>query len=144
MLLRWSDRETEKGEHQTLGDIEISTGFGPGPDVPGYVNRKIKMGEVTFHINTLTEWSQDVNEAAGNLTNKIRHQKVSKEVLELIAQNHQDNLSEETGVAALSLEALSELARAVPVLQRQLDTFLDYLAYLHDRAERLSDVVGSS
>lgn len=173
MLLRWTDRETEKGEHQTIWNIEISTGF--GPYVPGNVKWKIKKGELAFDIGTLTDWSQAVNEAAGNLTNKIRHLKISQKVLELIAQEHKTVYSEERERGAFRFEreghntvlskdsqselqaiaaehrrvrgsqrALHELGRAVPVLQRQSDTFLEFLAYLHDRSERLSDVVSLS
>lgn len=139
VTLHWSDRETSLFELKGLRHIEDKTGFGP----VGKRGLKPVGMEGRFDINTLTSWSQVVNEVAGNIGNKVRHQKVSLTVLGLIAKDDGldgiDNLPQDT--LRKYRDSLDNLRRALPLLERHLATYLDFLGYLKDRSERLSAVV---
>ncbi|KAH8912437.1 hypothetical protein BR93DRAFT_963612 [Coniochaeta sp. PMI_546] len=141
LLLQWSDRETSEFELRVVRHVEERTGFGPQPS--GKRGLQAAGMEGKFDINVLTSWSQAVNEVSGNISNKIRHQKISRAVLGMITEarglGHGEGTSESR--VEKQKQSLEELSRAVPLLERQLNTYLDYLSYLNDRAERLSAVL---
>lgn len=143
LLLQWSDRETSEFELRVVRHVEERTGFGPQPS--GKRGLQAAGMEGKFDINVLTSWSQAVNEVSGNISNKIRHQKISRAVLGMITEAR--GLGHGKGTSESRVEkqkqSLEELSRAVPLLERQLNTYLDYLSYLNDRAERLSAVVSA-
>lgn len=143
LMLQWSDRETSDFELQVVRHIEEKTGFGPQPS--GMRGLQAAGMGSKFDINVLTSWSQAVNEVSGNIGNKMRHQNISRTVLGMIIEarnlKHGDELPD--GVAEKHMNSLEELSLAVPLLDRQLNAYLDYLSYLKDRAERLSAVVSS-
>ncbi|OIW32029.1 hypothetical protein CONLIGDRAFT_678461 [Coniochaeta ligniaria NRRL 30616] len=141
LILQWSDRETSDFELGVVRHVETRTGFGPQPS--GMRGLSAAGMEGKFNINVLTSWSQAVNEVSGNIGNKIRHQKISGTVLGMITEasklRHNEGVPD--GMVEKHRHSLEELARAVPSLERHLNTYLDYLAYLKDRAERLSAVL---
>ncbi|KAB5532681.1 hypothetical protein GE09DRAFT_1227857 [Coniochaeta sp. 2T2.1] len=141
LVLQWSDRETSDFELQVVRSIETRTGF--GPQSSGLRGLQAARMDGKFNINVLTSWSQAVNEVSGNISNKIRHQKISKTVLDMITEAskmaHTEDIPE--GLLYKNQRSLDELGRAVPLLERQLNTYMDYLGYLKDRAERLSAVL---
>jgi hypothetical protein len=143
LMLQWSDRETSEFELRVIRYVEERTGFGPQPS--GKRGLQAAGMEGKFDINVLTSWSQAVNEVSGNIGNKIRHQKISRTVLGMITEarklRHGEALPD--SVVEKHQHSLEELSRAVPLLERQLNTYLDYLSYLKDRAERLSAVVSA-
>lgn len=143
LMLQWSDRETSDFELQVVRHIEEKTGFGPQPS--GMRGLQAAGMGSKFDINVLTSWSQAVNEVSGNIGNKMRHQNISRTVLGMIieARNLKHGAELPDGVAEKHMHSLEELSLAVPLLDRQLNAYLDYLSYLKDRAERLSAVVSS-
>jgi hypothetical protein len=141
LIQQWSDRETSGFELLVLREVEMETGFGPHPS--GFSGLQPGGMEGKFDINVLTSWSQRVNEVSGNIGNKIRHQKISMTVLKMIVEASQtktDKIASEF-IAQKQRQSLDELSRAVPFLERQLNTYVDFLAYLKDRADKLSAVV---
>lgn len=141
LMLKWSDRETSDVHLRVVRHVEERTGFGPHPS--GMRGLQAAGMEGKFDINVLTSWSQAVNEVSGNIGNMVRHQKISRTVLGMIADA---SWLEQSGGVPHSFpekhrRSLEALSRAVPLLERQLNTDLDYLGYLKDRAEKLSAVV---
>jgi hypothetical protein len=143
-MLQVSDRESEDFESKMVKYVEERTGFGPHPLGKRGLQAEDMKGE--FNINDLTSWSQTVNEVSGNISNKIRHQKISTLLLATIARDHKmkDTREIANGLVDKYLHSLEEISRAVPLLERHLATYLDYVAYVKERAERLSAVVSST
>ncbi|KAM7205229.1 hypothetical protein V8F33_001060 [Rhypophila sp. PSN 637] len=141
-LIRTFDTETGGWELPTIQHIEGKTGFGPHPSgwrgvAPlEYVNR--------FDINQLTSWLQAVNEVAGNIVNRGRHQKLG---LKLLAMIHDEYTRGETfGLTTTSSidrgkADLEVLQKAIVPIQRHISSYIEYCEYLKDRAERLANVL---
>ena len=83
----WFDEHTLVNLNQ-VRRIEGCTGFGPHTTIPPYHARRnaltVKnsyLSSNNLDIDTLMEFSQSVNEVAGNLSNKLRHLRVLQTML---------------------------------------------------------------
>ncbi|KAL8346215.1 hypothetical protein RB601_004004 [Gaeumannomyces tritici] len=136
-LTREFDHQTGRWELGTLREVETETGFGPHPHARANTARN-------FDIQQLTNWVQAVGEVGGNMDNRMRHMRVARGVLEVVKSEGADppDLEFRGGDARRRyLEASAALAEAVPVMDRRMATYIDYLAYLSVRAQRLSAVL---
>lgn len=140
-LLQIFDQDTGGWELATVRSIEEQTGFGPHP--AGYRGVEPLSLAKKFHINQLTSWLQAVNEVAGNVEKRARHQRISLALLKTIREEHESG--EQYGVSGQALSrcqgSLKALRDAVPCVERLILTYTEYLAYLQDRSSRLSSVV---
>ncbi len=143
-LLEWFDMRTSTIELAWIQEIENHTGFGP-------YRAKAKLDKPAlrkFDINELTQWSQRIGEVAGNMTNKLRHQRNSQLMLDLLKKDDPFAVGDRRVVEEMppELRALYERNRqllidAIPSVEKHMLTYAEYLAYLKDRSERLAGVV---
>ncbi len=140
-LLNWFDTQTNERELDPIRTIESATGFGPrktSSEMPGLKK---------FDIDELTRWSQTVGEVAGNITNKLRHQRNSQLMLEKIkADDSSSFLFEDSPLWEWSTkyeQSRLSLIAAIPSVEKHMDTYCEYLKYLKDRSERLASVVST-
>lgn len=85
------------------------------------------------------------NRVDTSLANKLRHLKMARTVLELIARDHETVIVDVVAPAFLdryhwTMEGMTE---AIPQLERHIGSLEEYLGYLKGRAERLTGLVRS-
>lgn len=85
------------------------------------------------------------NRVDTSLANKLRHLKMARTVLELLARDHETVIVDVVAPAFLdryhwTMEAMTE---AIPALERHIGSLEEYLGYLKGRAERLTGLVRS-
>lgn len=87
-----------------------------------------------------------VNRIDTSLANKLRHLKMARTILEVIARDN-ETLTVDV-VAATFLDryhwAMEGMNEAIPALERHISSLEEYLRYLKGRSERLSGLVRSS
>ncbi|KLU92576.1 hypothetical protein MAPG_11521 [Magnaporthiopsis poae ATCC 64411] len=136
-LMHEFDAETERWELKTLRKVEAETGLGPHP---GFRANEVR----DFDIRQLTSWLQAVGEVGGDMDNRMRHVRAARAVLEVVKSEctdlqelgfHGDDARERYRDAAAAL------AEATPVMDQRMATYLEYLAYMSVRAQRLSAVL---
>ncbi|VUC31918.1 unnamed protein product [Clonostachys rosea] len=125
--------------------IEQQTGFGPSA-VKGYALIKseptVKM--VRAEIDELTVWSQAVGEVGVNFSNRSRNHRTFWKMLAALkqAEEDEDTLGLPQGPAMEKYKAsLRELCYVLPTVERQMETYDEYILYLKHRTERLSSVL---
>jgi hypothetical protein len=152
--IHWFDETTLTNLNQ-IRRIVGCTGFGPQTLIPPYrARRDARTGKESyfsannFDIDTLMEFSQGVNEVAGNLSNKLRHLRVLQTMLERLKIDAAQELTPSSPITNCfcpsAVESRRNLNTAVPAIMVRLTTQAEYLAYLRDRSERLSAVVSLS
>ncbi|OTA95386.1 hypothetical protein M434DRAFT_69401 [Hypoxylon sp. CO27-5] len=136
------DSETLASELAILRAVEDRTGFGPHG---GAAERLLKLRQHRFDIDELADWMQGLSEVAGRIKNMTRHQRVARQMLEILVKSEEageETASVPEGPMRVRYEtSLQTLSEAVPTLQRQMAVDGEYLAYLQYRAERLSGVL---
>lgn len=85
------------------------------------------------------------NRVDTSLANKLRHLKVARTILELLARDHETVIVDVVAPAFLdryhwTMEGMTE---AIPALERHIGSLEEYLGYLKGRAERLTGLVRS-
>jgi hypothetical protein len=142
--LYWYDQQTSTSELGLIRTIEKQTGFGPHPE--GRLMLGWARAILGHDIHQLTTWSQHIAELSGNLSNKMRHQRVAERMLTTIANSSKgEELAElipsEPSMRNRYESSLKELSEALPALERHMAVYADYIHYLKARADRLSTVV---
>lgn len=142
--IQWYDDQTMESELSLIRTIEQQTGFGPHPQ--GDAIMKWARAKLGHDIDQLTTWSQHIAELSGNFSNKMRHQKMAGRMLKMVSGSYAGNdyaeLMPDSGLARARYQAsLKELSDAVPQIERHMDVYADYLRYLKERTDRLSNVV---
>lgn len=134
-MLRFFDEQTNELELQTIRMIETATGFGSDESHPP---------PEPVDTKRLTSWAQATAEVQTDLSNALRHQKTSRALLAHLTLSFDTHEADVVPDAFLDRyhRSLQALADAVPTLERHMDVFEDYAAYLKDRAGRLGAVVG--
>lgn len=93
----------------------------------------------------LISQSVAVNRVDTSLANKLRHLKMARHILEVIARDN-ETLTVDV-VAATFLDryhwAMEGMNEAIPALERHISSLEEYLRYLKGRSERLSGLVRS-
>ena len=98
-----------------------------------------------FDIDELTRWSQTIGEVAGNITNKLRHQRNSQLMLEKIkSDNEHPHQIHDDELRMKYTRSMLSLVDAIPSVEKHMFTYSEYLQYLKDRSERLAGVVSTS
>ncbi|CAG9986459.1 unnamed protein product [Clonostachys byssicola] len=125
--------------------IEQQTGFGPSA-VKGYalIKSEPTAKMVRAEIDELTVWSQAVGEIGVNCSNRGRNHRTFWRMLAALRQDQEDSetLGLPQGPAMERYKAsLRELCDVLPTVERQLETYDEYILYLKDRTERLSSVL---
>ncbi|RYO78870.1 hypothetical protein DL766_010311 [Monosporascus sp. MC13-8B] len=140
-LLLFFDHETGGWELETIRHVERQTGFGPHPT--GWRGLEPLDLVEKFHINQLTSWLQAVTEVAGNVGSRARHQRTSLALLETIREERENG--KHHGISGHALggyqDSIRVIGEAIPSVERHMSTYIDFLVYLKDRAERLSGVL---
>lgn len=139
-LLNWFDTQTNERELDPIRSIEGATGFGPNK------TSSEKPGLKKFDIDELTRWSQTIGEVAGNITNKLRHQRNSQFMLEKIKDDKSGRIAfgnPPPGWCTKYEQSRSSLVDAIPSVEKHMYTYCEYLKYLKDRSERLASVVST-
>lgn len=94
----------------------------------------------------LLSQSVAVNRIDTSIANKLRHLKMAKTILEVIARDN-ETLTVDV-VASTFLDryhwAMEGMNEAIPALERHISSLEEYLRYLKGRSERLSGLVRSS
>jgi hypothetical protein len=125
--------------------IEQQTGFGPST-VKGYalIKSEPTAKMVRAEIDELTVWSQAVDKIGVNCSNRGRNHRIFWRMLAALRQAEEDSetLGLPQGPAMERYKAsLRELCGVLPTVERQMDTYDEYILYLKDRTEKLSSVV---
>ncbi|CAH0023458.1 unnamed protein product, partial [Clonostachys rhizophaga] len=125
--------------------IEQQAGFDPSA-VKGYalVKSEHTAKMVRAEIDELTVWSQAVGEIGVNCSNRGRNHRTFWRMLAALRQAEEDSetLGLPQGPAMERYKAsLRELCGVLPTVERQMETYDEYILYLKDRTERLSSVV---
>ncbi|KAI9150238.1 Notoamide biosynthesis cluster protein M' [Paramyrothecium foliicola] len=135
------DDQTQGHEHALIRQIEDRTGYGPKRDGLGGMSDILQ----AIDPHKLTKWSQGVAEVMGHCDNKMRHQRVSLQMLRAVREAYlagpeAAGVREKSSAAAYeaSLKALSE---AIPHIEGHMEVYQEYIVYLKERASRLSTVL---
>lgn len=85
------------------------------------------------------------NRIDNGIANKLRHLKVAKNMLEIIAREHETVLVDIVAPAFLDRyhRTMQGMNEAIPALERHITSLEEYLGYLKGRTERLSGLVRS-
>lgn len=98
-----------------------------------------------FNREKLTSQNITINRIDTSLANKLRHLKMAKTILEVIARDN-ETLTVDV-VASPFLDryhwAMEGMNEAIPALERHISSLEEYLRYLKGRSERLSGLVRS-
>ncbi|KAH8173346.1 corA-like mg2+ transporter protein [Sarocladium implicatum] len=142
--IQWYDDQTVKSELSLIRTIEQQTGFGPHPQ--GDVVSKWARAKLGHDIDKLTTWSQHIAELSGNFSNKMRHQKVAGKMLRMVVgsswgEEYAELVPDEEVRRKRYEASLRELSNAVPQIERHMEVYADYLRYLKERSDRLSNVL---
>jgi hypothetical protein len=142
-MLSYYNGETNKNELVEVRNIELRIGF--GPHGRGHMPPGVGLFSDRYCLSDFTRWVQDIGEIQGNVINKLRHVRTIRLTLECVTIDHDiANLIENDVLRATYIRDTEVLRTALPSVRGQVQTYEDFLGYLKDRADKLSNVVGPS
>ncbi|AEO63820.1 uncharacterized protein THITE_2109416 [Thermothielavioides terrestris NRRL 8126] len=147
------DDDSNRFSLKTIRDIEKQTGYYPNAaalDDPDLEPRRWATTE--FEIGQLSDWARRVGIVTRDAASKTRHQATYRAIVTEVrkagaiarkaaSRRPAKGLAWPDSRQMMREESALALSEAVPVIEKQLATYAEYLDFLRYRAERLSDVV---